>query len=244
MIGVGVSCIVYWAKRKRLPAAPFAFGAAFWFAAIAPKVALDLITGSALNAWLRAALDSTQILLVLGAYLGLRTGILESGLSYLGFLKTRLRTGRFDDAVAFGLGFGSTEAILLGIVSLVNILTFILSPGNLQQIPEPQREIVLRNLDAPSVIVFAPVIERAFAVMIHLFASVLVYAAVIRGRIVFLIISLLYRTFVDALVPTLASALSGPEISPIVVYQVEIPVVILGTLGLYGTLRLSKQFKK
>lgn len=112
----------------------------------------------------------------------------------------------------------------------------------LEQIPEPQRQIVLRDLNAPSVMVFAPIVERAFAVLIHLFASVLVYMAMIRGRLEFFAMSFLHRALVDALAPTLASVLLGSEISPIVVYQVEIPVVILGDLVLYGTPRLREQF--
>lgn len=241
MISVGIFAVAHWARKTRVSAAPFVFGAAFWTAAIAPKLVLDLGLGRPLNSWLTSTFEPATAFVLLSLYLGVRTGALESGFSYVAFLKTRLRSATFNEAAAFGVGFGATEAILLGFSSLLSILTFILNPALVDQVPEPQRALLLQNLNAPSIIVFPPIIERAFTLMLHLFASVLVYAAVTKNDLRYFGLSFLSRAGADALVPSLARFLSENWMSPLALYQAEIPVVVIGTLCLVGTIYVRRR---
>jgi uncharacterized membrane protein YhfC len=47
-------------------------------------------------------------------YFGLRTGIFESGITYVAVKKTGLSRTTFDEAIALGIEFGGIEAIILG----------------------------------------------------------------------------------------------------------------------------------
>jgi len=235
MMAVGVLPALYWGKTRPVRATPFVFGGVLWAAAIAPKAAIDLAAGGAIGSWAYSTLGALGGFIFLSLYLGLRTGAFESGFTYLTFLKTKLKNATYDEAIAFGLGFGGTEAILLGLSSFLNVLLFWLNPTLIEQIPAAQREAVLASLNAPSIMVFAPIVERAFTIPVHVFATVLVYVAVVGPTPRLFWFSFLYRAALDAMVPGFGR-LIGESSDPLVMtYVVELVIVIYGSLGLLGT---------
>jgi hypothetical protein len=170
MIAVGAIAVYAW--RRRAAAEFFLFGAVFWAAAIAVKVAMDLTMTVPFRDRLPPALAGA---LALGLYYGLRTGILESGIPYVVARASRLKP-TFDQAVAVGIGFGAAEAILLGFGSLASVLAFILSPAIISSYP-PDTQDVLR-LQFSLWFIPIPVWERLFTLINHVFATVLaLYAA-------------------------------------------------------------------
>lgn len=234
MMAVGILGIVYWGKTRHVTATPFVFGGILWLAAIAPKAAIDLTIGGAINSWANSTLGALGAFIFISLYAGLRTGAFESGFSYLAFLKTRLRNATCDEAVGFGLAFGGTEAILLGLGSFLNIALFLLNPSLIEQVPAAQREALVAALNAPSAMVFAPVIERASTILVHVFATVLVYAAVVSQNPRFFWASFLYRTAIDAMVPGFGSLLRESPNPVLTTYAIELVVAIYGLLGLLG----------
>jgi len=66
MILVGILPVVYW--RKDVELKYFLFGALTWAVAIGVKVLMDLVS---------------TFIIILGIYVGLRTGILENGFTYI-----------------------------------------------------------------------------------------------------------------------------------------------------------------
>ena len=123
MIAVGAVAVYGW--RRRADAVYFLFGAVSWAVAIAVKIALDLTVTPAFKALLPETLTGV---LVLGLYYGLRTGFFESGIPWAAARLAKMRP-TFDQAVAVGIGAGAAEAIVLGLLSLLNVLVFILVPG-------------------------------------------------------------------------------------------------------------------
>jgi uncharacterized membrane protein YhfC len=234
MIAVGIVPVLYWAKTRGVKSTPVVFGSMLWVAAIALKAALDLTLGGAINAWANAAFGTARAFIFLSLYVGARTGAFESGFSYVAFLKTRLRIATYDDAIGFGLAYGGTEAILLGIISFLNVLLYLLNPGLIDQIPLSQREATVAALNAPSVVVFAPIIERAFTMLVHLFATVLVYAAVLTKSSRMFWLSFIYRGAIDAMVPWLGRLLAQSPNPVVMTYTVELLIAIYGLLGLLG----------
>jgi len=234
MIVVGIVPVLYWRKTRRVKAAPFIFGGVLWVAAIALKAGIDLTMGGSINSWANSTLGTLGAFIFLSLYIGLRTGAFESGFSYLTFLKTRLRKATYDEAIGFGLAFGGTEAILLGLGSFVNVLLFWLNPNLVDQIPAAQREAVVAALNAPSIMVFAPMIERGFTIPVQVFATVLVYAAVIGRSPRLFWSSFLYRAAIDAMVPGFGRLLAESSDPVAMTYAIELVIVIYGSLGLLG----------
>jgi len=162
-------------------------------------------------------------LVLLGAYYGLRTGLLESGLSYVVALK-RLSNASWGEAVAFGVGFGSIEAIALGLPNMISIPLLYLNPSLIEQLPSS----VQLQLSLPTVVIFAPIMERFFTLMIHILGSLLVIYAVIRRRKSYLVASILYKGLVDGIIPVIGQNVDLTTVQGI--YLAETPFVGIGVL--------------
>ena len=231
MILVGVLSIAIWRLKSHAGMKYFLAGGAVWAAAIILKLLLD-VTLTPRLLWI-SSLGSTVFLTVMGAYVGIRTGLFECGLIYITFIKSELRNMSFDEAVAFGIGFGASEAILLGIQSLIQILMFTLNPELLYLIPESQRRIAEASLSMPTWVVAAPAIERTFTLFSHIFAALLISVSVAQSRPSFFLLSFAYKSLLDALVPYIQVTFK-PNISPIGAYEAEIWIIFMGSIALLG----------
>ena len=222
MILVGAIPIIYWWKKKNVSIKYFALGALLWSVAIAAKI----LTAITLTPFVPA------LPIILGIYVGLRTGIFESGFTYLAALKTKLKEIKPDHAIAFALGFGGVEAILLGISSFLTVLLFLLMPDMLTQIPEAQREAIVQQLNQSSLVIPAPIIERISALAIHLFSTILVFLSIRQSRFSLLIASILYKTVADAPIPIFRAYIDMQTLQA--VYLIETFYVGLAIVGIAG----------
>jgi len=195
MIAVGAIAVYAW--RRRAGAGYFLFGAVFWAAAIAVKIAMDLTVTPSLKELLPHAVSGV---LVLGLYYGLRTGLFESGFPYAAARLAKL-VPTFDQAVAVGIGAGAAEAIVLGVLSLSNVLIFILVPGLIDTYPPATQASLQLQFSLPFVPI--PVWERLFTLFCHVFAMALAMYAV-RAGWRWLGLSIAFMALLDgALIPLL-----------------------------------------
>lgn len=239
MLLVGVLAIEYWRRRSHAGMRLFALGGLVWAAAIIPKVVLDLTVTPSLYGWFAGSLGFNASLVALGAYVGLRTGVFECGFTYLAFRRSKLREATVDEATAFGIGFGATEAILLALPSLISLVTFLSNPSLLDGLPPDVRQAVEAQLYVSPWVLPAPALERLFTIFIHVFSALLIYASVTKGQLGLFIGAFAYKSLVDAAAPYLQSVL-GSSASPVDVYLVETWVVALGIIGLIGSVQLRK----
>jgi uncharacterized membrane protein YhfC len=241
MMLVGVVPAVWWWKTRKIPLKYFAFGVFLWIISIAPKVLMDLTITPFLRDYLLSY--GTGILVVtFGLYVGLRTGLFESGFTYIAGLKTKLREVTFDQAVAFGLGFGGIEAVLLGLSSFLTILLFAIMPDLINQIPEAQREIIIQQLNRSTWIVFAPILERCMALLVHVFASLLVFYAIRVLLKRYLLYSIGYKTIVDGVIPALTVYVGSSTLTGI--YLMELPFVGFGLVAVGGILWVRDKWRR
>jgi uncharacterized membrane protein YhfC len=236
MILVGVIALFYWYRKTRVSWRYFGFGALIWVIAIGIKLLMDFTVTTPFYLFLYSY-GALAALLGLSLYLGLRTGLLESGLSYLGVKYTDFRTMNLHQALAFGIGFGAIEAIALGVQTLLNLVIFILDPSLAATLSPAQQA----SLNAPTIVAFAAIIERAFVLLIHVFASVLVVYSVVSGMIRYLVYSVLYKTLVDGMLPALTTYINSSTVTGI--YQIEIPIAVLGTLAYLGTRWVMRRYE-
>lgn len=227
MVLVGAAAILLW--RRRAPAEYFLYGAIFWAAAIAVKIAMDLTITVPFSRLLPPALSGA---LILGAYAGLRTGILESGIPYAAGKLTRLPLD-FDRSVAIGIGFGAVEAIVLGLSSLLNVLAYLTVPGLLDSLPAAvQVQLTLPFLPIP-------VIERLFTLFCHVFATALALYAV-RAGLKWLALSIAFKTIIDGALPLFSHFLAPMGLIDYLL--VEAYVALLGVVSIAGLIWLKKRW--
>ncbi|MBN2331350.1 MAG: YhfC family intramembrane metalloprotease [Candidatus Aenigmarchaeota archaeon] len=240
MMLVGLVPVLWWRYRTLVPWRDFWYGAGIWAVAISAKLVLDLSITPVLVSWLSGIYTGMGIAILMGAYVGLRTGFLESGLAYLVAIKKKLMKYDFQQAVAFGLGFGGSEAFLLGLLSFINIAVLLAFPPIIDLLPPADRAALLSQLTRPSLLVLAPIIERAFTILIHVFCAVLVILAVKTRRFGYFIASLAFKTLADGMLPLLTMTFDSRTVAG--AYSIEAFVVALGAVGAAGLLLLRGRF--
>lgn len=240
MMLVGLLPVLWWRYRTLVSWRYFLWGAGVWVVVIAVKVALDLTVTPLLVGWLMGIYTALGIAVISGAYVGLRTGLLESGLTYFVVLKEKLKRMNFQQAVAFGLAFGAAEAFILGMLSFLNVAVLLAFPQIIDMLSPMQRVALLEQLTLPTILVLAPVIERAFTLLIHVFCTVLVIKAVKSGRIEYFLFSFLYKTGLDGMLPFLTMTFDRTTVAG--VYYIESFVVVLGLISAVGMFWLKDRY--
>jgi uncharacterized membrane protein YhfC len=242
MVLVGILVPLYWQRKARPGANYFLMGAGVWIIAIAIKMVMDYTVTIPLNIFFQPY-GMVAVFVGMGLYLGLRTGILESGLSYTIILKTKLKKMNYKQGIAFGMGFGAIEALFLGVTSFINIAAFLMSPQIISMLPEATQTVILSQLNSSSWIVFGPIIERIAVMFIHIFSTLLVVYSIKSGKIKYLIISILFKTLVDGIIPWLVYSMRPLTDLPNA-YIIEIPFIILALVSWFGIRWIRPRFGK
>ncbi len=138
--------------------------------------------------------------------LGLLTGIFEEIARLILFKFSLKNVNTWAEGVLVGAGHGGVEAVLLsglGLVTLGNMI--VMRNGDLSAfgIPTNQIELAKQQIaefwSAPVHMAFLGLVERVFAVCLHLSLSVMVLYSVVYRKPVWFWIALLWHAFVDAL---------------------------------------------
>jgi uncharacterized membrane protein YhfC len=241
MIVVGLVFAAYFKKKLATPWKLFIYGGIVWFVAILIKGMMDVALTSELSSYLQDAVGVAAMLTLMGVYVGLRTGLLESGLTYLFAENAGIGKG-FRKALSFGVGFGSAEAIFLGLSSLVNIGVLLAFPDIITALPDATREMVEAQLSMDTLAVIPPIIERVSVIAIHVFATLLVFLSLERGKTRYLLASIAFKSVVDGIIPWLAYLLDFSKLLDM--FLAEVPVVILGLLSLWGVFLVKGRFRE
>jgi uncharacterized membrane protein YhfC len=196
MFAVGLAAVLGWRRRAKSPWVFFGIGALAWTVGVALKVAWALPANKPILAVFsshlgRAAGPASWL------YVGLLTGVFEVGATWLFVRYTRLRRASGADAMAFGLGFGAIEAVLLGGVSFVVALAATLFWSRLPS--DLQSALATKGWPFPPWMVVFPVLERAYTILAHAVSCILVIEGVQQRRPIWLVVSFAYKTLVDGI---------------------------------------------
>jgi uncharacterized membrane protein YhfC len=235
MILVAVAFVLYAAVR-RLGWGYLGWGALGWVVAVALKFVWAIpINGPVYNALLRA-LPKAIAAPIFYIYVGALTGVFEVLLIWLVLRYTRLGQVPWPRALAFGIGFGALEALLLGASSLANVLTAMLMPS---VVPVAAMNAIARANDV--LYALAPVVERAATVFLHIGANVLLFYGVrqARGRARWLWLAFLYKTAIDS-VAAFAQFWGLETVAR--VWTIEAIVVLFGLAGWWITRWVARHY--
>lgn len=220
--------IFVWRPKTNSFGRYFWAGILIWSLMITIKVALDLT--------ITQKITSLGILIA-GLYFGVRTGIFENGLKYF-YAKKKAPEASFNQAVAFGIGFGGSETLLVGFQSLIVSMVLTFKPDFLRLVPPFIQEEMMKYYSSSTWLVFASAMERLSALFIHILATVLVFLSVKTGKMRYFWLAFLAKGAVDGLVPFLSQIQASSLIAW--VYIIEIPLFILGLIFLFILTKIKK----
>jgi len=143
--------------------------------------------------------------LVYSLFLGLTAGIFEEVGRYIGFrgfLKDRLN---YQNGLAYGIGHGGIESILLVGMSYINniVFSFLINSGSLDTLlkskvaPEVIGAIKSALINTPASAFLLAGFERVFTMAVQIALSLLVLVAVKKGKLYYLVLAILLHTIID-----------------------------------------------
>lgn len=230
MIAVGAGYVLFWARRAKVSSVPFLLGATAWFASVGLKAGFAIAFNKRVQGLLAGSLGERLADPLFWLYVGLLTGVFECGLVLLLTLWPKIRDYDFNNAVAFGAGFGAVEAALLGLASLSAVVAAM-------AMPDKMPKASMDGFSGNGWIVLAPILERAFAVMLHIFACALIIVGARQRKWSFFWCAFVYKTLVDAVAAW--GQLSFKLEPQWHVWAMEAIVAVFGIAGYFGLKWLS-----
>jgi uncharacterized membrane protein YhfC len=232
MILVAAGFLVYAALRK-LGWRYLGLGALAWLLAIILKFVWALALNQTIYTALQSVLPSSLADPIFSLYVGALTGLFEVLLLWLVMRYTRLGQMTWSHALAFGIGFGAVEALLLGVQSLLNSLFAIAAPAMLPLGPD-----LVAQMNNP-LYQLAPVIERFFAILLHIFACLLVIYGARTRQARWFWLSFAYKTGIDTVA---AFAQVRGLVTYPTIWAIEAIVALWGIAGWLGIRWLHKRW--
>lgn len=236
MILISLVFVIYAARRRWLGWRYLGMGMLFWVLTVIVKFAFAIPVNPILFRALGVTQDNLFSLtnLIGYFYIGALTGIFEAGLTYLILRKIRWGKATRDQALAFGIGFGVVEALLLGLSGLVSVFIAIASPDTF-----PISALGTLANNATLVTGSAPVVERLFVILAHIFACALIFYAIASGETKWAWFAILYKTLLDA--PAAFASFWGVETTS-KLWTIEAFIIVFGLLGLWGTIQIARRY--
>lgn len=237
MILVSLAFVLYAARRKMLGWRYLGLGALFWVFTVIVKFAFAIPVNPLVFRMLGVSSEHLFLPgnLIAYLYIGALTGIFEAGLAYLILRKSRWGIASWDQALAFGIGFGVIEALLLGLGGLLSALAGILTPDALPF-------VTLGSLADNSTLAMglAPVVERLSVIFAHIFACVLIFYAIASREAKWAWLAVLYKTLLDA--PAGFASFWGVANSVSKLWTIEAVIAVFGLIGLWGTIQIARRY--
>lgn len=199
-IMVPFALLLYFYKRLAISLKAVFAGVVVWliFSQVLEKILHVYVLQ--MNAWTATWMDANPIIYAL--YASLASGIFEEGGRWLAFSYWVTRRA-WKDGLAYGIGHGGIESILIGVFSLQNIFfAKLINNGQLDslinKIPlEVLAEIKNTLVNSPLLWFAETGIERMIALVIQIALSILVMYGVIRGRKIILAYAVLAHAAVN-----------------------------------------------
>lgn len=180
------------------------------------------------------SIPPTWTLLFNAVLLGLLAGIFEETARWVLYKFILKDAKTWKEGVLVGMGHGGVEAVLLGFVALASVVSMIAmrnaDPSTLG-IPADQMALAQQQItafwSAPVYMAFLGLIERIFAVSLHLSLSVMVLYSVAYKRPIWFWIAVLWHAIVDGLSVYLMPTLGALGIEAVVGICAVISLVIM-----------------
>jgi uncharacterized membrane protein YhfC len=199
--GLPIILFIYFYKRERIAVAAVLVGAlVFLVSQIFTRIPL-LNFFSSMEWYQQMAAN----IFLLALFLSLTAGLFEEVGRYLGFKLLLKKHLSWKNGVAFGIGHGGIETIVITGFAYINNLVYsvLINSGAFtdtiapQLGPEIAAYIQDQLVNLPSYLFLVAGFERAFTIFIHIALSLVVLLAVVKGKAVYLLFAILLHTAVN-----------------------------------------------
>lgn len=236
LLPVVLAIVLYRLNRFRISFL-FMGAAAFFISQIILRS--TMLSVLALTPFHKGMADNLIYMLIIGAF---SAGLFEETARYGGLSLLKKNGVTWADAVAFGIGHGGIESILLvGLAQVSNVITSILiRTGALDSLiasgmDEKMSEIESVYLNTSPALFFASGLERILVMPVHICLSVLVCLAIIKKKPILVAVSILLHTLVN--VPAVMAGAFDLNI-----WLVEGILFVLAVGMIYGIIRMKRSF--
>ena len=238
-IGLPIALTIYIIKKERASFKSVLVGALVFFVAqIITRI--PLLQFFSKQTWY---FKMSSNVIVLGLFLGITAGLFEEIGRFLGFkflLKNKLNWG---NGVAFGIGHGGIEAILLVGISNINsvIYSVMINTGSFDitiasKLP-PETVYLIKNqlINTASSMFLAGGIERLFTIIIQIALSLIVLYGVMNKSFKYVLYAILFHTLLNAPLPLLMT-------KGINIWLIEAIIGVFAVIGLYFIVKSKDHF--
>ena len=200
---------------------------------------LTFIVSQILHVPLVLAFTSTFVSWGIVAYaivLGLLAGIFEETARYILFKFIRKDSKTWNEGLFIGLGHGGTEAIIFGVLAAVGFINMLvyrnIDLSMVPSIPAEQLELAKQQVaaywSAPVYTTLLGMVERVFAICLHISLSLMVLYSIVGKKPVWFWLAILWHAIVDA-----AAVYLGQKISML---------ALEGLVGIFAIMSLGIVF--
>jgi uncharacterized membrane protein YhfC len=234
MILLPVLASIYFSRRFKLSWKLLVAGGLTFLASQIPHVPLTIILTPLFQSWGPIAY---------AIVLGLLAGIFEETARYALFRVFLRKSRTWNEGIFVGLGHGGAEAVILGILSALAFVNMIIYKNvdlsTVQSIPASQLELAKQQVAAywaaPAYMALLGMVERSFAICLHVSLSVMVLYSIANNKAIWFWGALLWHAFVDALAVFLGQL-------HVNVLALEGAIAILALIGLWIAFGLRPKF--
>lgn len=238
--GIGMTLVALlaaaWALRAGGTWRMLGWGALFWTFTVALKFAWAIPVNPPLMQLLGVSFQNPLTVpnIIFYIYVGALTGIFEVLVAWLVLRKRALGRASWKQALAFGVGFGAFEALLLGLLSLVQSVGVLLTPETL-----PIATLGSMASNNNVLYAIAPVVERFSVILAHVFTCVAIFYSIAIRQPKWMWMAVLYKTVLDA--PAGLAQFMGLNTLERL-WAIEGVILLIGLVGLWATWRINQRY--
>jgi uncharacterized membrane protein YhfC len=205
LLMIGLPFVLGWyiSRKRRMSWGLFAIGGVTFVMSQVGHIPFNLAVLPAVK-WAVAGMPERGQLYVLAIFLGLSAGVFEEGARYLVYRYWATEARTWGGGLMIGAGHGGTEAIILGLLALLNASFFVAFELDYLSFPAEQQDVIRTAVDSisasPWYLLLLGAIERISTLVIHLSLSLLVLQGFLAGRrpVIWLALAILWHAAVDA----------------------------------------------
>jgi uncharacterized membrane protein YhfC len=235
--GLPIGLVIYFYKKERI--ALVAVGALV-FLVTQMFTRIPLLRYLATLEWYQQMAGN---LILIALFLSITAGIFEEVGRYFGFKLFLKKHLSWKNGVAFGIGHGGIEAIVLTGLTYINNLAYsvMINTGTFDQTiapliePEIAGYIKAQLIDMPYYLFLVAGLERAFTIVVHIALSLVVLLAVTKGKTIYLLYAILLHAAVNL------PAVLIPGLGYHILYA-ELYLLVLAVIGIIFIKRSRNSF--
>lgn len=204
-----ITLVIYFYKKQKISLKILLIGALV-FIVFQILTRIPLLSLISTQAWYESIASNV---VVLALFLGLTAGLFEEVGRYLAMKYLMKKNLSWKDGLAFGLGHGGIESIIIVGIALVNyiILSFMINEGLFDSVvaaklpPGAAAQIRSLLIDTPAINQLAGGYERILAMIIQIAFSMIVLYAVKAEKPIYVLYAVLLHGLVDSPLVILSS---------------------------------------